>query len=187
MAFNDSYYVFLEDSYRKLSLRELVRYRNSWGIRPAVWSAKISTGLLGLTNCKSGNRGPKGYAEVLLAIGDSGLNKLVEQGFIPCPTCHPENKNRFWNAIENTVNKKYNIQSSEDFVNKEILPFDARRVDFEEILSMTAKSPNRVYLPKGLNEKELSEFKSRFDALGIALPPTGYYDANAPGRFARYF
>jgi hypothetical protein len=187
MVFNDSYYVFLEDIYQKLSLRELVRYRNSQSTRPTVWSARISTGLFGLTNCKSGNRGTKGYAEVLLALGENGLNKLVEQGFIPCPTCHPEKKDGFWNALEDTVNKKYNIRSSEDFINKEILSFDARRIDFEEILPMTAQSPNRLYLPKNLSEKELSEFKSRLDALGVALPPTGYYDANAPGRFARYF
>ena len=187
MVFNDSYYVFLEGSYQKLSLRELVRYRNSWGILPDIWSAKISTGLLGLTNCKSGNRGPKGYSEVLLAIGDKGINKLVELGFIPCPTCRPEKKQGFWQTVENSVDKKYSVKSSQDFSNKEIVPFDIRRIYFEEILSVTAKLPNRLYLPKNLNEKELSEFKSRFDAMGIALPPTGYYDANVPGRFARYF
>ncbi|MBN2459581.1 hypothetical protein JXB28_04825 [Candidatus Woesearchaeota archaeon] len=187
MVFNDSYYVFLDESFRKLSLRELVRYRNSQVPRPAIWSARISSGLLGLTNCKAGNRGPKGYAEVLLAIGDRGLNQLVDLGFIPCPECHPENQNRFWNIIEKTVQSKYILQSIDEFASKEVMPFDVRRIDFEYIMPLTKKAPNRTYLPRNLKEDELAEFKSRFHKLDLAPPPSGYYDPNAPGRFTRYF
>lgn len=180
------YYVFFENNYHKLSLRELVKYKNQQEIPPKIWSARISTGLLGLTSCKAGNRGPKDYDEVLLAVGDEGLKKLINLGFITCPVCHPENTKDFWETIRKDVKDKYAIDSLDDFVNKEVLPFDARRVDWEEIMPVIKKTPNRIYLPKGLSDNELLSFKIRFDDLGMKLSPIGYYNPDVPGRFTEY-
>lgn len=54
-----------------------------------VYSARISTGLFGRTDCVAGNRGPKDSKEVILAAGETGLVKLIELGFIPCDVCKP--------------------------------------------------------------------------------------------------
>jgi hypothetical protein len=186
MAEKNPYCVFMNNAYYDLSLRDLVEHRQKQKTRPIIWSARLSTGLFGLTNCKSGNRGPKDYNEVLLAEGDGGLRKIVELGFITCPTCKPENKPGFWNAAEGVVNKKYGMNSLEDFVDKAKLPFDARRVNWGELLPVIGAVPGRLYLPQGLQDEELLELKKKFSSAGFGLPPVGFYDASAPGRFREY-
>ncbi len=195
------YHVYINNGYEKFTVPELAsllsipsdvrisEYSNE-GPYAKIWSARLSSGLLGLTNCRSGNRGPKSYNEVLLAVGDDGLNKLVDLGFITCPVCLPERIDGFWEAVEDTVMHKYGIKyginSLDDYTNREILPFDARRVDWKEILPITGNTPNRLYVPKGLSENEVAEFQRRFIGIGFVLPPTGYYDPDAPGRFTEY-
>jgi len=186
MAEKNPYCIFMNNAYYDLSLKDLVLRRQKQKTRPVIWSARISSGLVGLTSCKAGNRGPKGYNEVLLAVGDKGLQKLIELGFITCPTCKPENKPGFWNAVESVVNRKHGMNSLEDFVDKTKLPFDARRVNWEELLPVIGEVPGRLYLPKDLQQDELLGFRKRFNRTGFDLPTTGYYDASAPGRFREY-
>lgn len=186
MSKDNSYYAFLDSNYQKIGLRDLVIYRRKQNPSPRIWSARLSTGLFGLTNCEAGNRGPKGYNEVLLAVGDAGLRKLVDLGFITCPSCRPEKIESFWSILKETVQHKYSIISLEEFIDKETLPFDARRVNWEELLPVIGKAPSRLYLPKGLEERDLIGLKRRFDDIGINLPPVGYYNPNVAEKFTPY-
>jgi len=184
MTEKEFYYTFLDNGYQKFGFRDLINYCKRRKER--IWSARLSTGLLGLTTCEAGRRGPKGYNEVLLAVGDEGLNKLVNLGFITCPVCRPDKVEGFWETIKESVKQKYNLDTLEDFIDKEILNFDARRIDWEEIMPVIGKTPNRLYVPRELSEEELVELKTRFERMGVELPPTGYYDSEAEGRFTEY-
>lgn len=180
------YFVFMEGDFRKVHLLEVVRYCREQESEPMIWSARLSTGFVGLTNCESRKREPTGYNEVILGVGDEGLSKLGELGFIPCPTCHPEEVFGFWDGLEGVVKHKYDINSLEEFTNKGRLPADARRLSWEELLPVIGKAPNRIYLGRGLSEDDLLEFKERFESAGIKLPPVGYKDKKAPERFSEY-
>jgi hypothetical protein len=194
---DNSYFIYHEGEFDRIQLEELAKrlslppdipistYSNE-GSYGHVWSARLSTGLFGLTSCEPGNKGPKGYSEVILAMGDQGLKKLVELGFITCPACHPENIDGFWGTVQDTVQTKYGISTLEDFVDKRILPFDARRVEWEELLPVIGRVPNRLYIPKDLSDSDLRELNGSFANIGFALPPVGYYNPEVPERFTQY-
>ena len=182
----ERYHVYMDGTDREMTTRELVGVLRQREDRPDIWSARLSTGLLGRTDCPAGNRGPKGYSEVVLAVGDEGLEKLVDLGFIPCPTCRPEDEPGFWDAVEHAVSERYELDSVYDFADKGVIGYDARQVDWEAVLPVIGAAPNRLYVPQGLGEGELVELRERFDALNVELPPVGYYDRDAPGRFHEY-
>ncbi len=146
-----------------------------------IYSARISTGLFGTTRCPAGNRGPKDKNEVILAAGNQGLVRLIEMGFIPCDVCEPEFD---WTSIEDTVTELYNIESEEDFRDKDIVPYDARRLDWEAITTITKGLPGRIYLPEGLKKKEVKKFARRLKP--HPLPELGYYDQDSEERFTQY-
>jgi hypothetical protein len=193
----DCYFTYVNGKFDCIHLRELAKqlalpaetrisaYSNNPGT-VKVWSARLSSGLFGLTSCESGNRGPKDYNEVILSVGNEGLKKLVELNFIPCPSCHPEKIDGFWDVVKCLVKNKYGINTLEDYVNKKFLTFDARRIKWEEILPMIGKAPNRIYVPRCLSNNDLLVFKKRFTDLGFSLPSVGYYNADAPERFTEY-
>jgi hypothetical protein len=174
------YFVFNNGRFDLISLKEIEK------LDEQIWSARLSTGLLGLTSCLSGNRGPKSIGEIILSVGDEGLIKLIDLGFITCPACHPEKTDRFWEVTQRKVIKKYCLNTLEDFTNKSKLPFDARRVLWEEILPIIKILPGRIYLPKGLSNEEIIELNKRFIQIGFKLPPVGYYNPEVPGRFSKY-
>lgn len=191
MARKDRYYVYVNGKYKLLGLMALRKYIILPNPRSNIWSARLSTGLLGLTTCPSGNseKAPKGYSEILLAVGDDGLHKLIELGFITCPACHPENADGFWDAIGNVVLKKYCIGSLNEFVDKTILPFDARRVNWEKIIPVIERWPNQLYIPKDVSKNELIQLRKRFEKIitrDFILPPVGYYNPDVPERFTPY-
>lgn len=167
-----------------LNLPETVALRKETE-RP-VWSARLSTGLFGLPSCESGNRGPKGWSEVVLALGDTGLNSLIRLGFIPCPTCKPDKKDGFWQVAKDSILKNYDLDHVEDFADKTKVTYDVRRVDWETLLPLLGRTPNRLYLPQNLSQEDLIQLRDRFKQLGFNLPPSGYYDKDAPGRFREY-
>ena len=176
----------VNSEYRIINLETLMRFVRFQLPRPFIWSARLSTGLLGLTNCSAGNRGPKKYNEVLLAVGEVGLRKLVDLGFITCPVCRPENTAGFWNAVENEVKRKYAITTLDEFVDKAILPFDVRRIRWEELVPVLGQWPGRLYVPRGLQESELKELKSRIEVIGCGSPLVGYYNPETSERFTQY-
>lgn len=192
-----NYYVYSKGKFQKMNPKSLAKkidlpenikiseYSNE-GNYENIWSARLSSGLFGLTNCKAGNRGPKNYNEVILGEGIEGLNKIVDLGFITCPVCKPEKINGFWDSIKDNVKEKYRINILEDYTDKEVLPFDARRVKWEEILPVTGKTPERLYVPSNLSDKELKNLNKRFEKIGFELPSVGYYNKEAPGRFTEY-
>ena len=98
---NKTYFAFFENDYHRSRLSEVVRKSRDQQSR--IWSARLGTGLVGLTDCEQGNIGPKSYSEVLLALGDDGLRKLVDLGFITCPACTPEKTEGFWDAVKDTA------------------------------------------------------------------------------------
>jgi hypothetical protein len=163
---------------RPLGLREFVKER-------PLWSGRLSTGSLGMPDCPAGNRGPRGSAEVVFGIGDEGLWKLADLGFIPCPVCKPEYKPGFWDAAQEAVERKYDLTSNVDFADKAFLPYDARRLAWEELVPLVGV-PNRIYLPSSLDEVAVREFSARIGSLGVKIPPLGCYDKDAPGRFREY-
>ena len=121
----------------------------------------------------------------MLFVGDDGLEKVIELGFITCPVCHPEGIDWFYEAAYKAVEKKYNLKT-EEFTDKNIIPFDARRVDWETILPLTGKVPNRLYIPRNVPDNEMIELENRFAAIGFGLPPAGYYNHNVPEKFTEY-
>ena len=177
----NTYHVYKDGDYQEMTVEELFTYEGQ-----GIWSARISTGLFGKTDCSAGNRGPKNDKEVILAIGDEGLEKLIDLGFITCPVCKPEETEAFWETIEPTVKDTYGLTTLEDFTDKDLLTYDSRRLDWESILAVTGDAPGRIYLPEGLEEKELKRFKDEFQKIGVTLPPVGYYDAEAETRFTEY-
>jgi len=192
-----SYFVFIDGKFKYMELGELAEviglpknikfseYSNE--IEDIhIWSARLSTGLFGLTSCRSGNRGPKNYKEVILGVNDYGLRRIVELGFIPCPVCKPETIEGFWEKIDDIVIEKYGISTLEKFLDKDVLGFDARRVKWEDILPVIGDTPNRIYLPRDLSIDELLEFRKRFENIGFELPVVGYYDPSSPKRFREY-
>jgi len=186
MARKTIYCVCVDNEYRILPLESLIQLRKLQYRHSLIWSARLSTGLFGLTNCPAGNRGPKALNEILLAIGDSGLQKLVSLGFITCPVCRPERISGFWGILQDTIQKKYGLTELTQFVDKRILPFDARRVEWEEIIPILGGWPNRLYIPERLKEDELMKLKSRIENIGYGLPAVGYYNRSTPERFTPY-
>ncbi|MBN1544450.1 hypothetical protein JW898_03230 [Candidatus Woesearchaeota archaeon] len=180
------YFIFKYGCYEKLHIREMVKYVREQEQSAFLWSARLGTGLFGLTSCPAGNRGPKSDGEVLLALGDEGLVKLVELGFITCPVCRPDSVEGFWAAVQGTATRMYGVGSLEEFIDKDKIPFDARRLVWEEILPVVGKTPSRLYVPNGLDGPALVALDSRFRNIGFALPEVGYYDRDSETKFSRY-
>ncbi|MCA9669612.1 MAG: hypothetical protein KC503_28650 [Myxococcales bacterium] len=175
------YLVYSGGRWQKMSRRQLVKARR----RGTLWSARLSTGLLGSTHCSAGNRGPKSPSEIVLAVGDAGLRKLVELGFVGCPACKPAAKDGFWQTVSATVKKTHGLSSLAQFEDRQLVPFDASRVRFEEILPHLGTAPGRLYVPSSTSASALTAIKQRFEALGVGTPEVGSYDRNAEGRFRR--
>lgn len=177
------YPVVVEGDIQNHTLREINLIRQEFEVKPFIWSARLSTGILGLPDCKSGNskHAPKGANEVVLAMGNEGLSKLVELGFIPCPTCHPENVPGFWDKARDSIMSSYpRLKNVKDFADKNIVPFDSLRVDWEALAPYLTALPNRLYVSEGLTKTELQGIKERFEKLDFKLPPVGYYINGAP-------
>jgi hypothetical protein len=175
------YVCYMDGSYRLMD-------PESWAQVPREerWSARLGTGIFGLPNCPTGNRGPKERNEVILAVGDKGLEKLIMLGFVACPSCKPDTRDGFWKVVEPAVRSKYGMPHWQ-FMDRNTLPFDARRVNFEEILPETGRAPSRLYVPKGLCRTELSVVVNRFGVIGKGIPKIGYYDLLSEQRFVEYF
>jgi hypothetical protein len=172
-----------------LSLRQVVGLRSEREPRLFVWSARLSSGLFGLVDCPAGNspHAPKGENEVLLALGDTGLRQLIDFGFLPCPSCHPEETEKFWEKTKGIIECNYpELTDTKQILDRNMVPFDARRVEWEIIAPYLSKMPNRLYVLPNLNEHELKRFKQRINDIGFSLPPTGYYDRSSATRFAEY-
>lgn len=172
-----------------LSLRELIINRKEIHPQEFVWSARLSTGLFGLVNCPSGNssHSPKGENEVMLAVGDEGMQQLIKLGFLPCPTCHPEDQPDFWKKTKGTILSVYPaITDEKQILDRNLIPFDATRIDWEKVAPYLAKMPNRLYVPPNLNPSVLQEFKKRIDKIGFSLPLIGFYDRTSETRFTEY-
>ncbi|MBP7708221.1 hypothetical protein KA107_00930 [Candidatus Pacearchaeota archaeon] len=166
---------------------------DSKGSTNLLWSGRIGTGLFGLTSCSEGNRGPRKRGEVLIAPGRRGLHELVLWGFIPCPACiKPEYHNKIWGTAREEVERRYNLHSYREFADKTKVPFDARRLAWENIVEITLDMPERVYLPRGLDRKEVVHFSDRLkdiiedQCLEKKLPSLGFYDHTVPSHFTEY-
>jgi len=177
--------VYFEGSFNRLTGLEIISYRKETG-HPKIWSVRIGTGLFGTTNCPSGNRGPKAHNEVLLAVGDEGLNKLIQLGFVPCPRCTPEKTPpNFREVVQEKISDIFPL-SLEDFCDKKVLTFDARRVKWEEILPLIKEAPGRFYLPAGLSPAEVFQFHKRLYTLGVPPNKMGFLDRASPKGFTEY-
>ena len=194
---NESYFIYTNNEFERTSLSNLAKKMylppslkiSSYGnnlIYTKIWSARLSTGLFGLPNCASGNKGPKQDNEIILAKGSKGLIKLVELGFIPCPTCYPMEIPRAWEDIKKTVNQMYGFNKIEDYIDKRKLPFDSRRLNWEEILPIMQTTPERIYLPPSLRKKDLEIFQTRFKDTGFDLPKIGSYNPHVKRNFKEY-
>ncbi len=186
---DDEYFVFLGDRFRKMPLKEIAEiaglppelkisfYKNK-GLYMKIWSARLTTGVFGSPGCFVGNKGVKGFENVILSMGDKGLEKFTELGFIPCDSCHPENVDGFWEIVSEKVHSKYKLKNLKEFTNKDILMYDAGRISWEEILPITGKVPDRIYLLEGLAKEEVDRFRMRFERLGFKAENVGYFNHN---------
>ncbi len=158
------YYALVEPGkWRVVNLRSLMRAILQGDSEP-VSSLRLATGIIGTLKCKSGNRGPRGHQEVVFGLGNDGIAGLLALGALECITC------------SNLPNEKKSEQISK---------YDARRLDWPQILKLEI-APDRFYTRPGLSEKEVSKIAEIFSSNNIRVPAIGYYDANAPGRFATY-
>lgn len=167
------YYAFDSGQLSLRSLRKFYPFITGKEKGPMIWSGRLSTGIFGLPTCPAGNKGPLGPSEVILAPGDEGLAYLIRSGFRACPTCHPEDVPGFWDDASKPIKEAYFLNEPMAFLS---LPFDARQLPWEEILPIIKAVPNRLYIPPGLNEKDLLDLKRRFNSLGYPLPQPGWYN-----------
>jgi hypothetical protein len=196
MASGSSYLIYdraqrQAGSWHFSSLRDIVTDYLQGEPRSRLWSARLSTGLFGLTSCESGNRGPKGSSEVILAVDGGGVRELVQLGFIPCPSCHPERFGEedgysFWPAVKDVASHLYKVETLEDFLDKKKVPFDAGRVRFETFLPTIGATPGRIYLPKESLDWDVQALVERFDLMRLPLPALGFYDHTSPSRFTEF-
>ena len=183
------YPVISSHNFENLSLRQVVGLRKDGEPHSFVWSARLSSGLFGLIDCPAGNspHAPKGENEVILALGDAGLEHLIDLGLLPCPTCHPEEREGFWGKARAVIESGYpELSDAKQILDRNLIPFDAIRLDWEKITPYLTAMPNRLYVPLNLSEDELLEFKERINRLGFSLPPVGFYDRGAATRFTEY-
>lgn len=182
---NEKYIVYSEDFPQDLTLRELSTQLENKGY-PEVWSARIGTGLFGLTSCPAGNKGPKSRSEVLLGVGEYGLNTLIEYGFLPCPVCKPLDTNIYpdiWKVIEFEATDRYSDIGIEGLKK---IPYDIRELDLEFILVRTKEAPERFYLPEGLSDFEVQDFVSRLSNFSVTPKKLGFYDPSSETNFTEY-
>jgi len=176
------YYVYENGKFGLMSSREILS-KQSPSIR--IWSARLSTGIFGLTTCYAGNRGPKNTTEVILGVGNDGLEKIIDLGFLACPVCKPYKTPGFWDAARDSL-KKLGILSINELMDRNKLPYDSRRVNWEQIFPLVGGTPGRLYVPKGLNRKEIKSLNDRIVTLGLPVPKVGYYDPDSNIRFNEY-
>lgn len=185
----EKYFFFDRGGWAKDSLREVVEARKEHqGIERQIWSARLSTGLLGLPGCPAGNRpgAPKGEKDIILARGSIGLIPLIGLGFISCPACHPELTEGFAQAAALFVLAKYKLESYEQWFDRSLVPFDAARVNWEGLAKVGIGLPPRLYLRARLAPAEVAAIRNRLVKLASELPELGYYDRKAPGHFVVY-
>ena len=115
----------------------------------------------------------------------SGLEKMVDLGFNNCSRCKPaDNYENFWEVVEETAQAKYNeVHSLEEFKS---LPFDARRINWEELHKVIGKFPKRQYLPKDLDKNEVDAFRERLALINPQISIIGYFDRDAPNVMVEY-
>jgi len=159
--------------------------------RRTLWSGRIATGLFGVTDCASGRRGPRSDKEVLIAPGNEGLEQLFYLGFTPCLRCTEQYRSEIFEELEEDIKIKYNLNKFADFFDKTILPFDARRLDWEHIANIAWGLPSRIYIPANLEITEAYKFANRLkniqgSSLSTSIPPIGFYDTNSPAGFTEY-
>lgn len=173
------YPTIVNEELQNLTLREAFAIRKEKEPGVYVWTARLSTGLFGRHDCLSGNKSyaPKGENDVLVAVGDSGLSKLIELGFIPCPDCHPEDRPDFWKKAGPAIKLKYpNLTDIRQFIDKNIVGYDTLAVNWETLAPYLKGLPNRLYVKPRMSKAELHEIKVRFEEkLGFELPAVGYY------------
>lgn len=180
----DDYVLFHDNNYVTIPLRDSIVLAEARD--ETMWSVRLGTGLLGRIDCTSGRMGPAGRNEVIIALGKSGLLRLVDLGAITCPTCQPESDEGFWETVMPIVKEKYALHDLDSFLDRAILPFDARRIDWETIVPITGSLPGRLYVPKGLAHDDLRALEQRFDRIGTPCPKVGSYDRSLPGAFQEY-
>lgn len=158
------YYALVEPGkWRVINLRGLMRALSEGDSEP-VSSLRLATGIIGTLQCKSGNRGPRGYQEVIFGLGNDGIAGLLTLGALECITCG---------------------KLSDEEKQAQIRSYDARRLDWSQILKLEI-APDRFYTRPGLSGKAVSKIAEIFSSRNIRVPAIGYYDAKASGRFATY-
>lgn len=183
--------IFGPRDYRVMGLRDLNQsLYEKFGGRPLVTSGRLGTGIAGLTLCESGNKGPKARNETIIFIGRQGLIESVNLGFLPCPTCKPdETIFDYWSIVEPAITERFGFLNPKTYIDRSILRFDAMRVDLEKLLPFIEKLPGRLYIRPNLSEEELSKRKKRLlTMVGQKgnIPALGFFDWNA-GKENGYF
>lgn len=135
-----------------------------------LMTLRLSSGIAGFYNCPAGDgrKIPKGYNEVIVGIGDSGIKALLDLGALSCVTCH-----------SGDFFKEMGINVQTDF-NWLVQHYDASLLDWDKILKF-GLVPNRFYTRPGLSDERVSNIADIFRKKGFDYPPIGYYDNDLPG------
>ncbi|MFW5871660.1 MAG: hypothetical protein ACOCUT_00990 [bacterium] len=168
----NTYWTYHTGNFEETSVRNILNFRKEG---EPIFSGRLSTGVFGNYDCPVGNVGPKSTSEVIVAIGDEGLEELIHLGFSPCQKCTPLENYPFDEKIAELVYEMYGSESMSEFSK---LPLDARRVTYETIIPMIQGIPGRLYIPAGVNTKDVHEQRERFAALKYGTPIIGWMDEN---------
>lgn len=129
---------------------------------PRFWSARVSTGIFGEDNCPAGRRGPNELGEIVFGVGPMGLQGIIALGFVACPVCRKDWQQDFPTADVSWITRNKYHSPSTILFDQRAMPFDARRVNYEEISVVAGTLPNRVYVPLGLDTEAVEEMRKRF-------------------------
>jgi hypothetical protein len=151
-----------------------------------VMSMRLATGLVGELDCPSGNRGPKGYQEVVIGIGKEGVKGLLKLGALPCTTCHSGRRlsTMTEDVVEALTNNTVELDNS---YNDEWLTnnYDARRLNWN-VLTKLKLSPSRFYTRPNLQQDEVLQIVELFRSSTLSVPVIGFYDRAADNNFSEY-
>lgn len=141
------YPTVVADELQNLTLKETISIRNEVEPGAYIWTARLSTGLVGKHDCPSGNSSyaPKGRNELIVLVGKLGIETAVDFGFIPCSYCHPEDRPNFWDDAKDAIEWNYpELADIHQFADKAVVPYDVRRVNWEALSPYLTAAPTTL-------------------------------------------
>lgn len=145
--------------------------------RSLVKSLRLGTGIIGELDCSSGDAdyAPRNRNEVVIGIGELGIQALIGLGALPCISCHSGER------LAGLFPIGLKINDIGFLVNN----YDARRLNWPQLLQLGV-APNRIYTRPNLGDDEVMDVVDMFERADLPVPAIGYYDRSRTDKFNRY-